>query len=102
LEAQNLVFGITRKSLEATVLHACPHCEAPGVFKNDPRTRDNWPGCYDEKRRDQPVGDVCPNCGKHRRANLSLGELSASMPLWLWNGILALKWCVVKVLSLKT
>jgi hypothetical protein len=102
LEAKNLVFGITRKSLAVIKLHACPHCGAPGVYKNDAHNRMHWPGIVDAKRVGQPVGNICPNCHKSRKSDSYHGEVASSMPLWLWNGILALKWCVVKVLSLKT
>jgi len=97
----NLTFGVTRKSLEASVIHACPHCEAPGLYRDDQRTRELWPGCFDEKRANRPVGDVCPNCQKSRRPDLGLGELTASMPLWIWNCILAAKWCALKVMSIR-
>ena len=100
-EAEHTItLGLTRKSLHATVIHACPHCEAPGVFKADRRTMDHWPGCYDEHRKDQPVGDRCPNCGKARRKDLPLGELCASMPLWIWMMVLSFKWCLIKGLTL--
>jgi hypothetical protein len=97
---QTVTLGLTRKSLEAVVIHACPHCEAPGVYKNDDRTYMQWPGCWSADRRG-PVGDRCPNCGKRRSKDKNLGELTASMPRWLWNCILSLKWCVVKVIMLK-
>ncbi len=79
---QTIVFGIVRKSLEATVIHACPKCGQPGV------------------KNGQPVGAICPWCGGTRRRDLELGELSASMPKWLWNMVLAVKWCVVQTVKL--
>jgi len=96
----NITFGITRKSLEAVLIHACPHCEAPGVYKNDARTMQLWPGCYDPKRNNKPVGRACPNCGSTRARDKDLGELTASMPRWLWRSILGLKWCVIKLTTL--
>ena len=57
-EKSHLVLGITRKSLEATVVHACPHCQAPGLFKNDRYNADHWPGIVDPHRVNQPVGDI--------------------------------------------
>lgn len=78
-QAHNITFGITRKSLHATVIHACPQCGAPGVDK-----------------KGQPVGDVCPNCGGKRKPDRNLGELCASMPLWIWNAVLVVKWCLIK------
>ena len=91
-----ITLGLTRKSLHATVIHACPHCEAPGVYKGDQRTRELWPGCHNIDRVNQSVGEQCPNCGKPRRKDLALGELCASMPLWIWNAALILKWCLIK------
>lgn len=93
---QTITLGLTRKSLHATVIHACPHCEAPGVFKDDERTQTLWPGCYDLKKHGDPVGDVCPNCQKPRRKDLHLGELCASMPIWIWWCVLGFKWCLIK------
>lgn len=95
-----VTFGITRKSLEAVLIHACPECGAPGVYKyQDERAILLWPGIVTGKMemRDQPVGAICPNCGARRNGNRDLGELSASMPRWIWNCILAVKWCVVKL-----
>ena len=96
-EQAHVVLGITRKSLEATVVHACPYCGAPGLYKNDAYNAKNWPGIIDPKRNNQPVGNVCPNCNRDRRKDLSLGELSASMPKWVWNCILVFKWCLIKM-----
>jgi hypothetical protein len=100
-QGTNISFGISRKSLEAVKIHACPCCRAPGVFKNDQRTRTFWPGCWREKARNEPVGDICPNCGAPRTANKNLGELTASMPLWIWKCILGVKWCVIKLVALR-
>lgn len=95
-QAHTITLGLTRKSLHATVIHACPHCEAPGIFKDDARTKELWPGCHDPARHNQSVGAKCPNCGKDRRRDLNLGELCASMPLWIWQCALVLKWCLIK------
>jgi len=92
-----VTLGLTRKSLEATVIHACPHCEAPGIFRADERTKLNWPGCFKPEFNAHPVGDRCPNCGKRRNKDKNLGELTASIPKALWLCILAFKWCVIKV-----
>ena len=97
----SIVFGLTRKSLEATVIHACPHCEAPGIYKRDERTRQLWPGCWWPDGDNKPVGDICPNCNKRRRKDNNLGELTASMPKWLWRSILGIKWCMIKLITLK-
>jgi len=78
-DTQPRVLGITRKSLEAVVIYACPHCGAPGI------------------RDGAPVGDVCPQCNGKRRRDRNLGELTASMPLWLWHCVLAFKWVWIKL-----
>jgi DNA-directed RNA polymerase subunit RPC12/RpoP len=75
----NITLGLTRKSLHATVIRACPHCGAPGV--------------KDQK----PVGAICPNCGNKRLPDRNLGELAASMPIWIWNLVLACKWLWVQL-----
>jgi hypothetical protein len=101
-KAGGVVFGITRKSLEGMVIRACPHCEAPGTYKDDVRTIENWPGCFSNEKAGQLVGDICPNCNKKRKPNEHRGELTASMPLWIWYCILAAKWCVVSFKNLTT
>lgn len=94
-QAHTITLGLTRKSLEATVIHACPHCEAPGVYKFDSRTQSLWPGCCNAEKNGQPVGALCPNCNKPRRKDLELGELCASMPRSIWLAVLAFKWCLI-------
>jgi hypothetical protein len=104
-QENTITFGVTRKTLEAVLIHACPHCEAPGVYKCDERTLKNWPGCWapttpirpGAPAHNQPVGEVCPNCGKRRRKDKDLGELTSSMPRWIWRCILAFKWCVLQL-----
>ena len=76
-----ITLGLTRKSLEGTVIYACPQCGAPGVLHG------------------KLVGDVCPSCGGLRRQNRILGELSASLPKWIWNLVLAGKWIAMKLIS---
>jgi hypothetical protein len=68
------------QGLTAAVHLACPHCQAPGVYKADDRILSDWPGCYvqpDDERVDQPVGDHCPNCKASRGPNAikRLGEI---------------------------
>jgi predicted RNA-binding Zn-ribbon protein involved in translation (DUF1610 family) len=99
---KNITLGLTRKSLEAIVIHACPKCEAPGVYKNDLRTHALWPGCWNPTMNNKPVGDVCPNCGHRRRGDSNLGELTSSIPRWLWRCILGFKWCVIKLSTLRS
>jgi len=81
-DGESLIFGVTRKSLEGIVIYACPQCGAAGVLNGS------------------PVGDVCPQCGGLRRKDRFLGELSASMPLWAWQAVLMLKWCILKSMKL--
>ena len=97
----NIQFGITRKSLEAVVIHACQQCGAPGVYKGDARTQELWPGCWSAEWHDRPVGDVCPNCHQSRMKNRDLGELTASMPKWIWLCVLGFKWCLIQSIKLK-
>ena len=100
----SLTLGLTRKSLEATLVYACPHCGAPGVYKSDEYHKEFYPGCWDpkiEQGASRPVGDTCPNCKGKRKPNLYKGELSGSMPKWVWQIILAFKWCLIKVLTVR-
>lgn len=58
------------QGLHATLHQACPHCQAPGLFRCEERIRVGWPGCYVDpldERVDQPVGDTCPNCDTSRK-----------------------------------
>ena len=96
-QVSNVTLGLTRKSLEGTLIYACQKCGAPGVYRSDVRTRDMWPDCYDKRLAGKPVGLICPNCGVVRRNNKDLGELTASMPRWVWNLVLGFKWCLIKV-----
>ena len=96
----SITLGLRRQSWEATVIHACPHCEAPGVYKSDERTLKLWPGCYNPTLHDRAVGEQCPNCGKQRRKDLQLGELVGSMPLWIWTSVLLFKWVLIKTMGM--
>lgn len=93
--SQTITLGLTRKSLHAIRIHACPHCQAPGLFKKDEYNKQHWPGCYDPTRFNEPVGDTCPNCQKKRNKDHDLGELCASMPKWIWLCVLGFKWCLI-------
>jgi ribosomal protein L32 len=90
-----LALGLRRKSLEAKVVRACQNCGAPGVYSDAPSIETGWPGCYDPVRAQmeetRPVGSVCPNCGAGRPGDEGLGEISASIPKWVWATILSLK-----------
>jgi hypothetical protein len=94
-------FGITRKSLEAVKIFACPHCGAPGLYKNDEHNRQHWPGIIHVEKVGQPVGGICPNCNNRRVRDRNLGELTASIPRWIWNCVLGFKWCVATSITLK-
>jgi hypothetical protein len=93
--AQNFVIGLKRSSLEGRLIFACPHCQAPGVFHKSQHIREGWPGCFDPTRDQQPVGRICPNCKKPRSKDQDLGELKASLPLWVWKTVLGIKWLIV-------
>lgn len=65
------------QKLHATVLRACLGCGAPGYWHDvDPTIN---PGCYAPARVTQlgqdPVGDVCPNCGADRVGIEPHGEI---------------------------
>lgn len=88
------MIGLRRMSLEAEIVPACPACQAPGFYMNDPGIAQGWPRCYDptlmpSERVD--VGDICPQCGTARPNRIKKGELAATMPRWLWNAILTFK-----------
>jgi len=70
-----VVMGAKRvQNLHAIRIYACPHCQAPGVWKSlsDPNVeyfREKWAGVLiaeDDERVNQPVGDICPNCNASR------------------------------------
>lgn len=100
-EAESMVFGITRKSLEARIIFACSICRAPGAYSDAEPIKQGWPGCYDAERAGQPVGNKCPNCGGLRPDDLDKGELKASIPMWLWKAIAGAKWLFVRLIKLK-
>jgi hypothetical protein len=99
-QTHNVTLGLTRKSLEAIKIHACPNCGAPGVYRNDQRTLDSWPGCYSPTMHSQPVGATCPNCKMPRSKDKNLGELAASMPKWIWMCVLGFKWALIQFKAL--
>lgn len=100
-QEEAFTIGLKRSSLEAVLIHACPHCQAPGVYSADASIEKGWPGCYDPSRVQEPVGDTCPNCNKQRKPNKDLGELQASLPLWIWNSVLGVKRLIIGFRSLK-
>jgi hypothetical protein len=54
-----------KQAVEATLIHACSVCGAPGVFKSHESIRVGWPGCWvppGHPQDNRPVGDTCPNC----------------------------------------
>lgn len=93
---QTITLGLRRKSLHGIRIHACQHCGAPGLYKNDEYNKQHWPGIYAPDRFNEPVGEVCPNCKQKRRMDHDLGELSASLPKWIWLCVLGFKWCLIK------
>ena len=76
------VFQKRRMSVEATVIHGCPTCRAPGVWKSekdpDVDKYQSWPKIIllaNDPMIGQPVGDICPNCGSNRLADTPHGEI---------------------------
>src|SRR4029077_18639462 len=96
-QTASVTLGLNRKTLEGTIIYACRECNAPGCFSNDPSIKVGWPACYDPLLNGQPVGDTCPQCGAKRPMDKYLGELTSSMPRWLWSLVLAFKWVVIKL-----
>lgn len=94
-QSSNVRLGISRKSLEGTVIRACRVCQAPGTYSNSNVIKVGWPECYNPDRAGQSVGSVCPRCGERRPDVESLGELSATMPMFIWKCVLAVKWLLV-------
>ncbi len=92
-----MVLGVRRQVLEGKIIRACPHCQAPGVYSDHISIQMGWPKCFDLTRVQQPVGDTCPQCGKSRLPDKELGELQASLPLWMWKMILFLKKVYIKL-----
>ena len=100
----NFRIGIRRLAWEGTVIRACRKCQAPGVYMNDPSLAERWPACVDVTMMPgdrKPVGDICPQCGAKRPRDEELGELSASMPRWLWRLILLFKRAIIAVISIR-
>ena len=65
-----------KQSLYASVIRACRKCGAPGYWHNIP---DVNPGCFAPEKVTQlgsdPVGAVCPQCGKPRNDIEPHGEI---------------------------
>lgn len=58
------LIGIDSKAaLYANVYRICPHCKAPGHWHDVVGVN---VACYDPKRKGEPVGTICPACGKNR------------------------------------
>lgn len=95
-QTANVELGLHRRSLEATIIRACRNCGAPGLYQKTEAFREKYPKVYSPERFGQPVGDVCPQCGADRPADKDLGELTSSMPRWVWKLVLAFKWCLIK------
>lgn len=72
------------QGLSAVVHRACRHpsCQAPGVYTSAEHVRKEpkWSACYvnpSDNRNGQPVGPMCPACGRDRGPTLinRLGEI---------------------------
>ena len=65
-----------KQSLYASVIRACKNCGAPGYWHNTPGVN---VGCYAPEKvtklGENPVGDVCPNCGHSRVPFVPLGMI---------------------------
>lgn len=65
--------GVER--IEHSLVLACKVCRAPGTYHSHESIRAGWPGCWSEELHGQKVGDICPNCGSDRPAEVSLGVI---------------------------
>ena len=94
VQESKFMIGVRRVAVEAEIVPACPTCAAPGFYINHWSIKQSWPKCYDPtlaagERVD--VGPICPQCRSPRPFPIKYGEVSASMPRWLWRLILAAK-----------
>jgi hypothetical protein len=71
-------------AFEFKVTPACRDCGAPGVYSDEERIRDGWPGCFidpaskltRDRKPGEPVGKYCPNCGDVRPEDDDLGTVA--------------------------
>ena len=101
LQSENITLGIRRIAVEAEIVLACKTCSAPGFYINHWSIKQSWPKCYDPtlapgERVD--VGPVCPQCRAPRPRRIPHGEVSSSMPRWMWDLILAFKRVLVAMI----
>jgi hypothetical protein len=69
---------IRHQKAEATIIRACPNCNAPGIYTSRPDVKAHWPGCWisgGDDKENQPVGEVCPNCSELRTRDEPLGVI---------------------------
>ena len=70
------VSGIShRQTLYASVVRACVECHAPGVYQSDESFVEKYPELYRPAWAGNPVGDVCPHCGRKRPKVEDLGQV---------------------------
>src|SRR5260221_6062858 len=94
-QSTNITLGLNRHSLEGSIVYACRNCNAPGCYSNSPIIQQDWPALYDSLHAGQQVGETFPQCGNKRPPNKDMGELTASMPKWLWGLVLSFKWLLI-------
>lgn len=67
---------VRKQSLFVNVIRACRNCGAPGFWHNTPGVN---VGCYAPEKvtklGEDPVGNICPNCGAAREAVEEHGEV---------------------------
>jgi hypothetical protein len=71
-----------RQSVEATIIHGCRSCGAPGIYQADNEQTRAALGQFhaiilplDDSRVGTAVGDICPCCGEKRLAPKNLGKI---------------------------
>jgi hypothetical protein len=103
-----ITLGIQRQVWEGVKVFACAKCKAPGRYSDNLWHRDGgqefggpWPKCYNPELAGQLVGSHCPQCGAKRPENRDLGELSSSIPKFVWKMILGFKWCLVHMFAFR-
>jgi hypothetical protein len=66
-----------RQSLSASIIKACPKCNAPGVYQNSESYIKDYPQIFRPTWAGRDVGPVCPCCNARRLEPQELGEIWA-------------------------
>jgi hypothetical protein len=87
----NVTRVVRKQSLHASVIRACKQCGAPGYWHDIPGVN---PGCYAPEKvtklGEDPVGEVCPQCGEEREPVEYKGEIwSREWRVGLWTVLVA-------------